>query len=246
MSEAKSEAKIGRGKGVVILSTSASELKGHKTGAWLEEIATPYYLFKEAGLKVTIASIKGGEIPIDAGSKGENFYTADCKKFDADKDATAALKNSVKFADVAKDAVSYDSIYLAGGHGTCVDFVDNKILNKALAEAYESGKCVVAADCHGPVGICGVTLKNGDPMVKGLEVSGFTDDEERAVKLEKIVPWLLESKLVELGAKFIKKDNWAVCVSCDTSGEGILVTGQNPGSSHACAQKVLEMIKKGK
>eukprot|EP00469_Lotharella_globosa_P011318 CAMPEP_0167788014 /NCGR_PEP_ID=MMETSP0111_2-20121227/9782_1 /TAXON_ID=91324 /ORGANISM="Lotharella globosa, Strain CCCM811" /LENGTH=241 /DNA_ID=CAMNT_0007679799 /DNA_START=67 /DNA_END=792 /DNA_ORIENTATION=+ len=234
---------IGRGKGVVILSTSAAKLGEHDTGVWLEEVATPYYLFKDAGLKVTLASIAGGEPPVDKGSKSGGFYTADCKKFDGDEEAQKLFKDTVKLETLSSTITDYDALYLAGGHGTCTDFVDNKVLDKAISDAYASGKTVVAADCHGPVGICGAVKANGEPLVKGLEVSGFTDSEEKAVKLEKLVPFMLETKLKDLGGKFKGVADWQVCVSCDTSGDGVLVTGQNPGSSLACAQKVLEQIK---
>eukprot|EP00472_Partenskyella_glossopodia_P003259 CAMPEP_0197531984 /NCGR_PEP_ID=MMETSP1318-20131121/38073_1 /TAXON_ID=552666 /ORGANISM="Partenskyella glossopodia, Strain RCC365" /LENGTH=233 /DNA_ID=CAMNT_0043088403 /DNA_START=87 /DNA_END=788 /DNA_ORIENTATION=- len=229
-------------KKVVLLSTSASELKGHKTGLWIEELATPFYLFSAAGFEVTIASIAGGEPPVDAGSKSGDFYTEDCKKFDNDETAQKLFKDSVKFDTIAGSITDYDCIYLAGGHGTCVDFVENKVLDKALSDMYAAGK-VVAADCHGPVGLCGAKKSNGEPLVKGLTVSGFTDDEEKAVGLTGIVPFLLETKLKELGGKYVKKDNWAVCVSCDSSGTGTLITGQNPGSSKACAAAVVTALK---
>jgi len=135
-------------------------------------------------------------------------------------------------------------LYLAGGHGTCADYIDNKELDKAISDAYNSGKCVVAADCHGPVGICGATKKNGEPLIKGLAVTGFADSEEKAVGLDKAVPFLLESKMKELGAKYSKENDWNPCAVCDESGDGVLVTGQNPASSRKAAEKVLEMIKK--
>mmetsp|Transcript_19934 Transcript_19934/g.48806 ORF Transcript_19934/g.48806 Transcript_19934/m.48806 type:complete len:209 (-) Transcript_19934:429-1055(-) len=207
-------------------------------------MTTPFPLPMDmaADLKVTIASMAGGVIPIDAGSKAEMFYTDDCKKFDADEVAQKQMKDSVKMSTIACSIGEYDALYLAGGHGTCKDFVENKELDKVISDAYYS-KCIVAADCHGPVGICGAKKKNGEPLIKGLAVSGFADTEEKAVGLAEKVPFLLESKMKELGGKYEKKGDWQVCISCDTS-EGTLVTGQNPASSKAVAEKVLELLKK--
>ena len=164
------------GKSVVIVNTSAGAMGGNPTGLWLSELADPYYALKEAGLDVTIASIAGGAIPIDPGSMGENFFGEKAKKFMHDAAAVGALTHSVKVDAAMAD--QFDCVYLAGGHGCCVDFVGPQASAlKALVEAaYAAGK-IVAADCHGPMGLLECTV-GGAPLVKGLEVTAFTNIEE--------------------------------------------------------------------
>jgi putative intracellular protease/amidase len=175
------------GKSVVIVNTSAGSMGGRPTGVWLSELADPYYAFKEAGLDVTIASIAGGAIPIDPGSMGENYFGEKAKKFMLDQAAVAALTHSVKVDAAMAD--QFDCVYLAGGHGCCVDFVGPQASElKALIEAaYQKGK-VVAADCHGPMGLLEATIMvdmqegakgiYSESLVKGLEVTAFTNVEE--------------------------------------------------------------------
>jgi len=164
------------GKSVVIVNTSAGAMGGNPTGLWLSELADPYYALKEAGLDVTIASIAGGAIPIDAGSMGENFFGEKAKQFMHDAAAVGALTHSVKVD--ASMADKFDCVYLAGGHGCCVDFVGGaaKELKALIEAAYAAGK-IVAADCHGPMGLLEATV-DGAPLVKGLEVTAFTNVEE--------------------------------------------------------------------
>ena len=164
------------GKSVVIVNTSAGAMGGNPTGLWLSELADPYYALKEAGLDVTIASIAGGAIPIDPGSMGENFFGEKAKKFMHDAAAVGALTHSVKVQ--ASMADQFDCVYLAGGHGCCVDFVgeQGKELKALIEAAYAKGK-IVAADCHGPMGLLEATI-DGAPLVKGLEVTAFTNVEE--------------------------------------------------------------------
>ena len=149
---------------------------GNPTGLWLSELADPYYALKEAGLDVTIASIAGGAIPIDPGSMGENFFGEKAKQFMHDQAAVGALTHSVKVQ--ASMADQFDCVYLAGGHGCCVDFVgeQGKELKALIEAAYAAGK-IVAADCHGPMGLLEATI-DGAPLVKGLEVTAFTNLEE--------------------------------------------------------------------
>lgn len=134
-------------KKVLIINTSADKFGGGNTGVWLEECAAPYYIFTEAGLEVEMANILGGPSPIDAGSMGEGFFTEASKKFMHDATAYGMFSHQKKLSDV--DATSYDAIYLSGGHGTCTDFADNKVLKAAIEGCLAAGK-VVAADCHGP------------------------------------------------------------------------------------------------
>lgn len=220
---------------VVIVCTSASDLKGHATGVWVEELAAPYYIFNKAGYEVDIASPSGGPIPIDATSMGEEFFTAPSQKFMHDPAGIGALSHSVKVDAI--DWSNVDCIYLTGGHGTCVDFLDNPTLKEAVEKMYASNK-IVATVCHGPIGLCECNTPDGKPLVAGKTVTGFADSEEVAVNLQHLVPFLLESKLKELGAKYEKVDDWhsKVCV------DGKLVTGQNPQSSEENAKMVVKML----
>ena len=218
-----------------MLCTSATELKGHPTGLWLEELATPYYMFVEKGLEVVIASMKGGPVPIDGNSLGEGFFTDLAKKFMHDGTAVGALCHSVPLSSIELETV--DALYLTGGHGTCVDFVDDATLKGAIETLVGKDK-VVAADCHGVGALVQCTTSNGDPLVKGKCVTGFSDTEEDVVQLTSIVPFLIESKFKEQGANYERADDWhpKVCV------DGKLVTGQNPQSSEACAEAVLTLL----
>lgn len=220
-----------------MVCTSAGELKGHPTGLWLEELATPYYLFVEQSFEIVIASPAGGAVPIDKNSLGEGFFTDASKKFLHDANAIGLLSHTVKLDAIDFSDGTIDAIYMTGGHGTCVDFVDNPILKAAIETMYNAGK-IVAADCHGPIGLAECNKADGTPLVAGLSVTGFTDAEEDAVQLTSAVPFLIETRFKELGAKYEKADDWnsKVCV------DGNLVTGQNPQSSDDCAMAVVRLL----
>ncbi|KAL7550389.1 hypothetical protein ACHAWF_013630 [Thalassiosira exigua] len=220
---------------VVIVSTSATALKGHPTGLWIEELATPYYMFKKAGYEVVVASPEGGAVPIDVSSMGEGHFTDEAKKFMHDGEAIGQLSHSTKLGSI--DWSGVDAIFLCGGHGVCTDFVDCASLKGAIETLYAADK-VVSAVCHGPNGLVQCKKPDGAPLVKDKAVTGFKDTEEVAVQLEKIVPFMLESKLKELGGKYESADDWnsKVCV------DGKLVTGQNPQSSEACAAAVVSLL----
>jgi putative intracellular protease/amidase len=220
---------------VVIVCTSASDLNGHKTGLWLEELAAPYYLFRDKGYQVVVASPKGGEIPVDSNSLQGDAYVESAKDFMEDEQAQSKLRNSVKIADV--DFSTVDCIYLAGGHGTCVDFVGNLELKQAI-EKVDAANKVVAAVCHGPTGLVQCVKPNGKPLVAGRTVTAFSDSEEAAVNLGDKVPYLLESKLKEQKANYSKGDDWAPYVRVD----GNLLTGQNPASSEMLAKEVVKIL----
>merc|ERR1719343_155244 len=211
---------------ILIISTSASTLKGVDTGLWIEELAAPYYAFKDAKFEVDIASTKGGAIPIDKGSVSDPFFTDESKKFMHDGEAIGALCHSIKLDTIDFKTTNYDAIYMPGGHGTCADFIDNPALKKAIEIMYASGK-IVSSVCHGPTCLVDCVKPNGDALVKGEVVTGFSNSEEDAVQKSNIVPFSLESKLIELGGKYEKGDDWTskVCVSNN------IVTGQNPQSS---------------
>eukprot|EP01010_Urceolus_cornutus_P001117 NODE_1633_length_816_cov_234.529335_g1271_i0.p1 GENE.NODE_1633_length_816_cov_234.529335_g1271_i0~~NODE_1633_length_816_cov_234.529335_g1271_i0.p1 ORF type:complete len:245 (+),score=92.32 NODE_1633_length_816_cov_234.529335_g1271_i0:63-737(+) len=220
---------------VAIVSTSATQMGDHVTGSWLEETAAPYNVYVAAGLTVDIFSIAGGDIPVDAASKAEAFYTEDCTKFDADTTAQEKFRKSMPLAEYKVE--NYDAIHLSGGHGTCADFYNNAALYAAVDATYAAGK-VVAAVCHGPNGILGCKKPDGTPLVEGKAVTGFTDEEEAAVGLTEKVPVLLEKEMRRLGGKFVAAAAWSSNVQVD----GKLVTGQNPQSSVALAEAVVKLL----
>lgn len=223
----------------VLIITTSHETLGNtkqKTGLWLEELTTPYYAFVDAGALVTIASIQGGAVPIDPGSqkaKGENSPSVE--RFYTDAAAQKAVANTPSITDVK--ASDYDAVFLPGGHGTMWDFPQSNCLSIIISEALAKGS-IVSAVCHGPAGLIAAETATGESVVKGRKVAAFTDAEESAVGLTETVPFLLESRLRELGADIHKADNFEACVAVD----GNLITGQNPMSSELVAEKVLGLI----
>jgi len=204
-------------------------MDGHATGAWSEEITGPYYVFKDAGAMVEICSISGGDVPIDQGSLSENFKTENDKRMEAE--SNVALKSTRMLSDL--DVTSYDIVFFAGGHGTCVDFPTDTV-GATVTKALDAGK-VVGAVCHGPMALVNAKVVNGSPLVKGRKIACFTDVEEDQVGLTEKVPFLLASKLQELGAVLETGDPWSDKAVID----GKLVTGQNPQSSVSCAKLCL-------
>jgi len=221
----------------VIISTSASNLKGTATGLWLEELSAPYYAFKDAKFDVVIASPNGGAIPIDQGSVSDPFFTDDSKKFLHDGEAVGALSHSVKLDTINFNSDDYDAIYMPGGHGTCVDFINNPALKNAIETAYKAGK-IVSSVCHGPMCFVDCVKENGDAFVKGETVTGFSNSEEEALQKSDIVPFLLETKFIEQGANYEKGDDWTSKVSVSNN----IVTGQNPQSSLEVAEAVISLL----
>jgi len=227
-------------KSVILVSTSSATFNGNPTGVWLEEVAAPYYLFLEAGYKVTFASVTGGPVPIDQGSMGESFFTEHCKKFMHDAAAVGGLSHTTAIADC--DTAGCDAIYIAGGHGCCnPDFYNDKALIAAIEGAIEKGK-VVAADCHGPTVLASCKFQ-GKPIVSGVKVTAFSDSEEAAVGLTDKVDFLLQQKFVEQGGDFAKGDDWSPNAVSAAVGTGTLITGQNPQSSEAAANLVIAALK---
>lgn len=224
-------------KKVVIVSTSAAYLGSHPTGLWIEEVASAYYIFEAAGYEITIASPKGGPIPIDAGSLADPNFTDGSKKFMHDSKAIGKLCHSTPISDIDFENDAPDAMFCAGGHGTCQDFNGCPSLKKAIETMYGAGK-IVAAVCHGPNCLPDCVKSDGTPLVEGLTVTGFSNSEEETVQLTSLVPYLLESKLVELGGIFEKGEDWSskVCV------DGNLVTGQNPQSTEECANAVVKLL----
>lgn len=220
----------------VVTSHAVVGSTGKPTGLWLEELSTPYYIFQDAGYDVSLASVAGGAVPVDPRSV-ENLAAAPAsvQRFMQDKEAQARLKETPAIASV--DTAPYAAIFLPGGHGTMWDLPGSKPLALAVSEALEEGR-VVAAVCHGPAGLVSATTKAGDPVVKGRTLSAFTDSEEEAVGLTRAVPFLLESRLRELGAKVQTAPDFQPFAVADDD----LITGQNPASSEKVALLVMERL----
>src|SRR5450830_753258 len=222
---------------VLIVLTSHDQLgkTGMKTGFWLEEFAAPYYLLKDAGAEITLASPKGGQPPLDPKSDLPENLTEATKRFRADKPAQAELANTKKLADVSAD--DFDAIFYPGGHGPPWDMPDNAT-SIALIEAFVKAGKPVGAVCHAPAALVNVRGKDGEYLVKSKRVTGFTNAEEEVVGLSNVVPFLLEDRLKERGGVYSKGADWAPYVQVD----GKLVTGQNPASSRPAAQELLKLL----
>ena len=225
---------------ILIVATSASEMtNGEATGIWLEELTTPFYAFADAGAEVTLASIKGGEIPVDQRSvapKGEN--DASVERYLEDADAQARVAASDPVSDYVSNQGAFDAIFLPGGHGTMFDYPESAELT-ALIEAFDRAGKVVSAVCHGPAGLVSAKKSDGTPLVAGRRVAAFTDSEEHAVGLQNAVPFLLESRLKGLGAIVSPAPDFQAHAVRD----GTLVTGQNPASAEDTAALVMEALR---
>ena len=222
---------------ILIVLTSHGQLgdTGKKTGFWLEEFATPYYVLKDAGAAITLASPKGGQPPLDPKSDLPENLTESTNRFGTDKAAQAELANTKRLADVSVD--DFDAIFFPGGHGPMWDMPDNAT-SIALIEAFVKAGKPVAAVCHAPAAFVNVRGKDGEYLVKGKRVTGFTNAEEEAVGLTAVVPFLLEDRLKERGGVYSNSANWASHVQVD----GKLVTGQNPASSGPAAKALLKLL----
>jgi len=222
---------------ILIVLTSHDKLgdTGKKTGFWLEEFASPYYTLLDAGVKITLASPKGGQPPLDPTSDTPDFQTASTQRFKADEKANAVLANTVKLASVKES--DFDAVMYPGGHGPLWDLTNDEN-SISLIEAFVKADKPVASVCHAPAVLLNAKLPNGDYLVKGKKVTAFTNTEEEAVQLQDIVPFLLEDALKEKGALYSKVDDWNSNVITD----GKLITGQNPGSSEAVAKELLKIL----
>ena len=223
---------------ILIVLTSHDQLgnTGKKTGFWLEEFAAPYYVLKDAGAAITLASPKGGQPPLDPKSDLPESLTELTKRFRKDKAAQAELANTKKLSDVSAD--DFDAVFYPGGHGPMWDMPDNKI-SIALIEAFVKADKPIGAVCHAPAAIVNVRGKDGEYLVKSKHVTGFTNAEEEAVGLSNVVPFLLEDRLKERGGLYSKGADWAPHIQVD----GRLVTGQNPASSGPAAEALLKLLR---
>jgi putative intracellular protease/amidase len=221
---------------ILMVLTSHDQLgnTGRKTGFWLEEFAAPYFVFRDAGVQLTLASPKGGQPPIDPKSDLPENQTPAMTRFKQDPVAQAALSQTVNLADMK--SADYDTIFYVGGHGPMWDLVDNPDSIALIESFYNSGK-PVAAVCHAPGVLHRVTYK-GAPLVKGKRVTGFTNGEEEAVQLTHVVPFLVEDELKRVGGLYEKAPDWQSFAITD----GRLITGQNPASSTAAAKALLDLL----
>ena len=222
---------------VLIVLTSHDELgdTGKKTGFWLEEFASPYYHLKDAGVQVTLASPRGGQPPLDPKSHEPDFQTDDTRRFDDDKAAQNELAHTAKLAEMK--AEDFDAVFYPGGHGPLWD-LHNDNDSIALIEDFIAAGKPVATVCHAPSVLLKAKDQNGDPLVKGKEVTGFSNSEEAAVELTDVVPYLLEDQLIAVGGVYRKVEDWNSLAVVD----GLIITGQNPGSSAAVAEALVKAL----
>lgn len=223
---------------ILMVLTSHDEMgdTGKKTGFWLEEFAAPYFVFKDAGAKITLASPKGGQPPIDPMSDNEDSQTDDTRRFKDDAEAQKHLASTLKLSEIKEDG--FDAIFYPGGHGPLWDLAEDAD-SKRLIEAFAAADLPVGAVCHAPAVFRHTAGVDGKPLVSGRRVTGFTNTEEDAVGLTDVVPFLVEDMLKANGGLYEKGDDWASFVLRD----GKLITGQNPASSAEAAREMLTLLK---
>jgi putative intracellular protease/amidase len=225
---------------VLIVLTSHDRLgdTGRKTGFWLEELAAPYYAFKDAGAEIVLASPKGGRPPLDPKSNEPDFQTDLTRRFEADADAMAQLASTVPLGSVSQAA--FDTVFYPGGHGPLWDLAEDPA-SIGLIESFVAAGKPVGFVCHAPGVLRHVRAPDGRPLVEGKRVTGFANSEEAAVGLLDVVPFLVEDELKAKGGVYSKGADWASYVVSD----GLLITGQNPGSSAEAASVLLERLRAG-
>lgn len=223
---------------ILFVLTSHDQLgdTGKKTGFWVEEFAAPYYTLLDKGAEITVATPKGGQAPIDPSSDTEDAQTKDTKRFKEDKEAQEIIANTKVLANV--NANDFDAVFYPGGHGPLWDLA-NDLTSVKLIETFNEQEKPIAFVCHAPAALKRVSGTDGNPLVKGKKVTGFTNSEEEAVQLTEIVPFLVEDMLQENGGIYSKKEDWAAYAVQD----GNLITGQNPASSEVVAEKLLAALK---
>lgn len=223
---------------ILMVLTSHDQLgnTGKKTGFWLEEFAAPYYVFKDAGAQVTVASPKGGRPPLDPKSDAPEAQTDATRRFAQDQEAQAVLADTVLLSSVSWE--EFDAVFYPGGHGPLWDLSEDRD-SLTMIESMRAGGRVVAAVCHAPGVFRHARLTNGRPLVEGKRVTGFTNSEEETAGLTQVVPFLVEDSLKKGGAIYERGPDWAAYVVVD----GKLVTGQNPASSAPAAQEVLKLLR---
>ena len=219
----------------VLTSHSALGNTGKKTGFWIEEFATPYYILTDAGADITIASPEGGQPPIDPSSELADAETPRTARFQKDDILLAKVADTLKLDEVKQD--DYDAIFYPGGHGPLWDLATDKT-SIALIESFYNHEKPIGFVCHAPAALVNVKVKNGDPLVKGKKLTGFSNTEEEAIQLTQVVPFSLEDEFKKLGGIYSKGNDGASYVQQD----GLLITGQNAQSSEAVAQLLLNAL----
>lgn len=224
---------------ILMVLTSHDELgtTGKKTGFWLEELAAPYYAFLDAGAEITLASPKGGQPPLDPKSDEPDSQTDETRRFHADSAAQAALASTVRLDTVNQE--TFDAVFYPGGHGPLWDLANDKQSISLIEQTLQAGK-PVALVCHAPGVLRDVKNADGTPLVKGKKVTGFTNSEEEGVGLTDVVPFLVEDVLKQNGGLYSRGDDW----QSYTVQDGLLITGQNPGSSAETAKVLLASLAK--
>jgi len=224
---------------ILMVLTSHDELgtTGKKTGFWLEELAAPYYAFLDAGAEITLASPKGGQPPLDPKSDEPDSQTDETRRFHADSAAQAVLASTVRLDTVNQE--TFDAVFYPGGHGPLWDLANDKHSISLIEQTLQAGK-PVALVCHAPGVLRDVKNADGTPLVKGKKVTGFTNSEEEGVGLTDVVPFLVEDVLKQNGGLYSRGDDW----QSYTVQDGLLITGQNPGSSAETAKVLLASLAK--
>lgn len=222
---------------ILMVLTSHEQLghTGQKTGFWLEEFAAPYYVFKDAGAEVALASPAGGQPPLDPKSDLAEFQTAQTERFKNDHDAQFVLAHTQKLETIAEQ--EFDAVFYPGGHGPLWDLVESP-LSIALIESFDRADKPIAFVCHAPGVLRHVKNKQGELLITGRQVTGFTNGEEEAVGLTNVVPFLIEDEFIQAGAHYSKGSDWMPYVVEDNQ----LITGQNPASSEAVAVALLRKL----
>lgn len=225
---------------ILMVLTSHDRLgeTGRKTGFWLEELAAPYYVFKDAGADVVLASPKGGQPPLDPKSSEPGFQTDLTRRFEADAEAKAVLARTVRLDGVTPE--SFDAVFYPGGHGPLWDLAEDSASVSLIETTLRAGKPVTLV-CHAPGVLRHAKAPDGKPLVEGKSVTGFTNTEEEAVGLTDVVPFLVEDELKRKGGVFSKAGDWEPYVVAD----GLLITGQNPASSAPAAERLLTHLRHG-
>ncbi len=225
-------------KNILFVLTSNDEMgnSGKKTGFWVEEFAAPYYKLTDAGYNVTLASPKGGQPPIDPNSATEDAATEATKRFDKDNETQEILANTKKLEEV--DQKNFDAVFYPGGHGLLWDLVESKTSKKLIESFLENNK-PISFVCHAPAILKNIEDTDGNALVKGRNVTGFTNGEEKAVQLTDVVPFLIEDMMKEKGANYSKIGDWQPYALED----GLLITGQNPASSSKVADLLMKRLK---
>jgi putative intracellular protease/amidase len=223
---------------ILIVLTSHDELgdTGRKTGFWLEELATPYYHFRDAGWDITLASPRGGRPPLDPKSNEPYYQTDQTRRFEADDDAEQQLSATVRLDSVSVG--DYDAVFYPGGHGPLWDLAED-LTSIALIEHMVTARRPLALVCHAPGTMRHATALDGSPLAANLQITGFTDSEEEAMGLTRVVPFLVEDELVAQGAVFSRVRDFKPLVVVD----GMLITGQNPASSGLAAMELISLVR---